>query len=372
MPSFASSICRPWTGARRFSELDCSAISPPSTFPGVFTRPDDLTDGQIVAELSAGWGFHAEACSYLPIGFGSHHWLATDAVGNQLFLIVHDLPSMLHSQMDTVDAAFGRLQTALGCAVSLRRDADLEFVVAPLPAAGGEVLRRLSARYSLAAGPYLADCQAGREREFRASELPAVVRLLNRLHRARPTIAPQRCDFALQNADGLRAALASTSEPWDGGQYGERARALLTRHAAGVVALMAAYGELVHRARSRPERFVVTHGEPDAWNVLKTPTGFVLVDWDFAQLAPPERDLWFLAETDHSVLAAYTEATGITIHEAALALFRMRYDLADIAEYICLFRGRHEDTEDAARSWENLQYFLRPAERWPDFHLPAL
>jgi spectinomycin phosphotransferase len=346
-------------------------MSPQSTFPGVFTRPDDLTDGQIVTELAAGWGFRAETCSYLPAGFGSHHWLATDAAGDQLFLIVHDLPNMLRSQADTTDAAFSRLRTALGCAVSLRRDADLEFVVAPLPAAGGEVLRRLSARYSLAAAPYLADCEAGHEREFPASDLPAFLRMLARLHRARPAVAPERCDFALQNADGLRAALASTSEPWDDGPYGERARALLTRHAAGLVALMAVYGQLAHQLGSRPERFALTHGEPDAWNVLKTPTGFVIVDWDFAQLAPPERDLWFLAETDHSVLTAYTEATGIAIDDGALALFGMGYDLADIAEYVCLFRRRHEDTEDAARAWENLKYFLQRAERWPQFHLPA-
>ena len=29
--------------------------------------------------------------------------------------------------------------------------------------------------------------------------------------------------------------------------------------------------------------------------------------------------------------------------------------------------GGHEDTEDAVRSWENLVYFLQPAERWPGF-----
>ena len=84
-----------------------------------------------------------------------------------------------------------------------------------------------------------------------------------------------------------------------------------------------------------------------------------------------QRDLWFLAETDHSVLTAYTEAARIAIDEGALALFGMGYDLADIAEYVCLFRRRHEDTEDAARAWENLKYFLQRAERWPQFHLPA-
>jgi len=339
---------------------------------GVFTRPGALTDGLVAAELAVGWGFRAETCCYLPVGFGSHHWLATDAAGDQLFLIVHDLPSMLRSQADTTDAAFGRLQTALSCAVSLRRDAGLEFVAAPVPAAGGEVMRRLSERYSLAARPYLADCEAGHQREFPASDLPAVVGLLARLHRAQPAVAPQCCDFALPNADGLRAALASTSERWDGGPYGERARALLARHAAGVAALMAAYDDLARQVGSRPDRFVITHGEPDAWNVLKTPTGFIVVDWDFVQFAPPERDLWFLAETDRSVLRAYIESTRIDIDEGALALFGLGYDLADIAEYICLFRGRHEDTEDMARSWGNLEYFLRRTERWPEFHLPTL
>jgi spectinomycin phosphotransferase len=336
----------------------------------VLTRPDDLADGQIVAELAGSWGFYAEACSYLPVGFGSHHWLVTDADGSQLFLIVHDLPSMLESRVDTGDAAFGRLQRALGCALSLRRDADLEFVVAPVPSAGGEVIRRLSARYTLAVCPYLTDCEAGRE--FSVGNLPDVVRLLARLHRARPKEMPRRCDFALRNADGLRAALASTGEPWDGGPHGERARGLLARHAGAVTALMAAYGELARQVSSRPDRFVLTHGEPDARNVLKTPAGFVIVDWDFVELAPPERDLWQLAEKDHSALAAYTEQTGITIDDKALAVCGMSYELADIAEFTCLLRGQHEDTEDAALSWESLSHFLGRAEHWQAFRLPAL
>lgn len=322
----------------------------------MFTRPEDLTDAQLVAELATGWGFRAETCGYLPVGFGSHHWLAADVSGSRLFLTVHDLPAMLHSQVDMADAAFGRLQTALGCALSLRRDADLEFVIAPVPSVAGEVMRRLSARYTLAVFPYLTDCEAGSA--FSAGDLPAVVRLLTRLHRARPAVTPARWDFALKNADGLRAALASTSEPWDSGPYGERARALLARHAGAVTALMAAYGELAREVGSRGDRLVPTHGEPDARNVLKTPAGFVIVDWDFVQLAPPERDLWQLAEKDHSVLAAYAEATGTSIDGGALAVSRMSYELADIAEFTCLFRGPHEDTRDAALSFESLEYFL--------------
>ena len=272
----------------------------------MFTRPEDLTEGQIRAELAASWNFAAETLSYLAIGFGSHHWRAADAAGRQLFLIVHDLPGMRHSRLDTAEAAFGRLEMAFGCALSLRRDANLEFVIAPMPTVSGKVVRRLSGRYSLAACPYLIDCEPARDGEFPAADRPAVVRLLTELHRATPAVLPQRCDFGLQNADGLRAAMDSTGEPWRTGRYGEQARALLARHAAGVIALMTAYSELAAGARSRPERFVVTHGEPDARNVLKTPAGFgSIVAAGTITSRWPDRDRLGPAADDRSVPAAW-------------------------------------------------------------------
>jgi hypothetical protein len=147
---------------------------------GVFTRPDDLTEGQIWEELAVSWDFAAQTLSYLPVGFGSHHWRAADAAGRELFLIVHDLPGTLCSRLDTPEAAFGRLETAFGCALSLRRDASLEFVIAPVPTVSGKVVRRVSERYSLAACPYLTDCEPGHEGEFPEADRPAVMRLLAR------------------------------------------------------------------------------------------------------------------------------------------------------------------------------------------------
>jgi 2-polyprenyl-3-methyl-5-hydroxy-6-metoxy-1,4-benzoquinol methylase len=35
------------------------------------------------------------------------------------------------------------------------------------------------------------------------------------------------------------------------------------------------------------------------------------------------------------------------------------------ADQLRIARG-HDDTADAAEGWQNLQYFLRPAQRWPD------
>jgi spectinomycin phosphotransferase len=69
------------------------------------------------------------------------------------------------------------------------------------------------------------------------------------------------------------------------------------------------------------------------------------------------------------VPTAYTEATGTVIDTEALALFRMWYDLSEIAGYLDLFRAPRDDTEDAAESWRNLQSFLRPAHRWPQLRI---
>ena len=304
--------------------------------------------------------------SYQAVGFGSHHWLAVDSGGLKLFATVDDLSEKLRDGADTTSAVFGRLEQAFESALSLRRDAGLDFVVAPLPAAGGRVLRRLTGRYSLVVHRYLADCQNAQDGEFETSaDRHAVLALLVRLHGAKPA-RPPADDFAIPGRAALLAAMHGTGEPWRAGPYGTRSRDLLACHAADLGALLAAFDELADRVRARGGRMVITHGEPDAGNVLKTPAGLVLVDWESALLAPPERDLWALAESDPGLLDAYTAATGTGIDTDALALYRMWYDLAEISCYVRWFRSSHDDTADAAEGWQNLQYFLRPAQRWPD------
>ena len=99
--------------------------------------------------------------------------------------------------------------------------------------------------------------------------------------------------------------------------------------------------------------------------MIAAPGGLALVDWDSVLLAPPERDLWDMADHDESVLDSYASAAGVEIDHDALSLYRMWYDLAEIGGYLSLFRGPHSETADTAESWSNLQHFLRPAERWP-------
>lgn len=152
----------------------------------MFTRPDDLPEAVLAGALRDGWGFTPASLEYQAVGFGSHHWLATDARGGRVFATVDDLTARLRTRQDTADAAFGRLSRALATALSLRAEAGLAFVVAPVPASGGQVVARLSGRYSLAAYPYLTGTPAGAGGEFaRAGDRRAALDLLVQLHRAK-------------------------------------------------------------------------------------------------------------------------------------------------------------------------------------------
>ena len=71
---------------------------------------------------------------------------------------------------------------------------------------------------------------------------------------------------------------------------------LLDAHAPDLDVLLRTYEDLARRVASREDRFVITHGEPHAANAITAPSGLVLVDWDTVLLAPPERDLWDMAE----------------------------------------------------------------------------
>jgi hypothetical protein len=111
---------------------------------------------------------------------------------------------------------------------------------------------------------------------------------------------------------------------------------------------------------------VITHGEPHAGNVMITSGGLVLIDWDTALLAAPERDLWTLAEDDAALLDRYAAATGRELDRDALSFYRLWFDLAEIGQYLGLFHGPHEQSADSAEGWTNLRTHLQPAKRWPE------
>jgi spectinomycin phosphotransferase len=330
----------------------------------VFTEPDDLPRSALAGALQDLWGFTAVSLEYQPVGFGSHHWLAVNEAGERLYATADDLPGKRTGQ-DTTDHTLDRLRDAFGTALALREEAGLGFVIAPLRTAAGQAVARVSERYSLVIHPYVDGTVAGEDGEFtRAGDRKAVVDLLIQVHRARAG-HPRTDDFVVPYLGRLQAMIDHPDGDGRSGPYAQPAQQLLRAHAGDLQSLIAAYGRLAARVAAQPERRVITHGEPHAGNVIIAAAGPVLIDWDTVLAAPPERDLWDLAGGDPSLLDYYAAVTGTAIDGTALSLYRLRFDLAEVSEYLCLFQAPHGDNADTQEAWRNLQHHLRPAERWP-------
>ena len=145
------------------------------------------------------------------------------------------------------------------------------------------------------------------------------------------------------------------------GPYARPVARLIQEHAAPIRRLLARYDHLVTAARTQPARTVLTHGEPHPGNTMLTGGGWVLIDWDTALAAPPERDLWSLDPGDGSILHAYAGLTGVTPRPLLLDLYRLRWDIADIAVDVSRFRRPHAGTAEDEESFSLLGSLVRQA-----------
>lgn len=334
----------------------------------MYSKPADLDEAELRDSLLLLWRFDAAVLTYAPVGFGSHHWIATNAHGDGRFVTVDDLGTKRRSADETTDEVFHRLARTFAAVRALREEAGLAFVVSPLVATDGTVLHRLSDRYSVVVHPLIDGRTAGSDGEYdTADDRTAVLQLLVELHRATSAARPAaiRDDGELPNRDELLGALAQLDRPWETGPYGERSRALVATHAEDLERLVETYDQLAIDVLADEGRMVITHGEPHAGNVVIDDGRYLLVDWDTALIAPPERDLWVLENGEESIISTYCDETGVEVVPEALALYRLWYDLAEISGYVTLFRHPHHEAADTAESWRNLVHFLQPRDRWP-------
>jgi len=327
------------------------------------TRPVDLSDAQLADAVASGWGLTVDATAYVPVGFGSHHWWVGSGDG-RWFVTLDDLATKKRHPAEQLTEPRRRLAAALWTARSLR-DAGCDFVVAPRLTTTGDVLSGIDGRFVAALYPRIDGETYGWGPYRSRTDRLAALELIAAVHTALPA-APLTTlvdDFVIPDRQGLQNALAAGSSGWDSGPFGEPTRILLQRHRTAVVQLLERYDRLAYAVAPGLGRMVVTHGEPHQGNTIGTTDGMVLVDWDTALLAPPERDLWALAAEDPEILGDYTARTGITIDDDALELYRLRWDLADIATFVAEFREPHTETADTALAWEALTQCVDPT-RW--------
>ncbi|HEY0871447.1 MAG TPA: phosphotransferase, partial [Acidothermaceae bacterium] len=294
---------------------------------------------------------------YSAVGFGSHHWQVVDEAGRRYFVSLDDLEARRRSAEDTHDRVYERLRAALLTARTLD-DSGATFVVAPVRTLDGDVLRRIRGQYAAALYPFV----EGRERDFGdtfpEAERGQVLRLIAVLHSSPAVLwgSAHVEDFVHPQRDEIAYALDELAAPWETGPYGDRARSWFEVRANRIERTLEEYDRLAEQARQRPDRMVLTHGEPHPGNLIETTDGWLLVDWDTALVAPPERDLWHLRGAEPSSFGAYTSVAGHDVVPGMLEFYRVAWELDDIASLAARFHRAHDDTEDARHEWADMQH----------------
>jgi spectinomycin phosphotransferase len=311
---------------------------------------------ELRSALLESWGIRARELEYLPVGFGAHHWRATDASKGPYFLALHDIGP---------ETAVGwtKLTRALQTAYWLRTGSELEFVVAPLRSRAGGVVHRYAEDEALAVYPWL-ECRARR-----VLDAPDVGRLLARLHAstaAAPAALVTAEDFAIPHRAELERALNELDQTWEAGPYGRPARDRLRETSGHTRQLFALYDRLADEALATRPDWVITHGEPYGPNLVETDDGrTMLVDWDSALLAPGERDLWEVPSTGPA-WRTHVDITGVSPRAARLTLYRAWYYLAETAIYVHQFRHPHTGDLNDAEAWSNFLYHVPSETNWPE------
>ena len=100
---------------------------------------------------------------------------------------------------------------------------------------------------------------------------------------------------------------------------------------------------------------MLTHGEPHPGNTMLTADGWRLIDWDTVLVAQPERDLWSLDPGDGTLLSAYAEATGVRPLPEMLELFKVRWTVADIADFVASLSRPHTGDANDDAAWTYLE-----------------
>lgn len=164
------------------------------------------------------------------------------------------------------------------------------------------------------------------DRAGKQQMLRAMVEMLAALHVA----------LATQSEEWLQAGLTAAYPFHSSVQWSEEALKELAWLAeeglAGVSAeLVAELGEIVERFYPQyPElmrgRATFTHGDPHMENILLDEGLYRLIDWEWACVAPPQRDLTILLQ----------DVLEDELHEFALEVFRRHWEVDEAAFHACL------------------------------------
>jgi spectinomycin phosphotransferase len=327
-------------------------------------EPAEISAEALAALLRDRWGFPVTGLEYAPVGFGDHHWTAAGLDGQRWFITVKD-PAMYDPDPAGAAAIAEDMAATMRAATELAA-AGLEFVLAPLPTLGGTVVEWLAPHYLVAAFPHL-DADGGDWGEtYSPQDRAAVIGLLARLHQVPPdaalpasTVLPARTvlpvrDVAVPHREFLDGVAGGAALDWDSGPHAAAARDLAEGNRPALGRGLRRFDELAAELAADPPPVVITHGEPHPGNVLRDGGRLLLIDWDTAGLAWPERDLWSITQAGTDDAARYEAATGYRPDARAIEMYALLWALTDIGDFLRKFSGPHIDSPDSDTAWEGL------------------
>ena len=323
----------------------------------MLTPPAGLTEENLLDVLAGGWQLDVKQLAHQPLGWGSHHWTATERDGRLWFVTVDELETKRHSRNEPLGTAFARHRGSLAAAVALRA-AGRRYVVAPLITSAGEPAPAVrQGSFAIAVYPEVKgdsfdfDDVPGEEHQRAIEDMVIGVHTATGSARG----LAHADDFTIPHRDEVDAAVQDQADPAGLGPYSRDAAALLLDNETAITRALNRYDRLVAAAKADASRAVLTHGEPHPGNTMRTADGWRLIDWDTALIAPPERDLWMVDSGDGETFQRYAAATGMRVEPELLELYRLRWALADVAVDVARFRRPHAGTPDDAKSWNLLR-----------------
>lgn len=314
-------------------------------------EPSELPAHRVADFLRTHWDIHPTEVSYAPVGHGSHHWIATDHAGPSWFVTGDRLSGSRFAEL-AASAETARTLADTGC----------DFVLAPLPDVSGAVVRRVLPDWAMQVLPYLHGWSTDQGAWTDPDEQRAIARMVGRVHAATtPATVPRWDPTPLCRVD-IEAALDEPDHPW-AGPYGEQTRAELTDARPRVERLLHRYDELLAAIEADADPWVLTHGEPDSDNVVRTDDGrMFLIDWTSVAIAPRERDLFDVLQGPVDITPDYQETAGpYPARPAALTMFGLFWRLSHLGHDIRRLRAG----ADLPAAWERLRLRLdRGPGRW--------
>lgn len=302
--------------------------------------PTSPTLDEVLRLVQRDWRDDADAATYVPVGFGAHHW-RIDASGAPILFATFDVENK-HRSLNELERAFTS-------AASLE-SAGFGHAVAPNQSRSGAFTVRASSGV-LSVTSWLDGRTPTWVAARESAHVARIVDLLSSLHScdAPPDIPEWRPRVDIDLVASLRERVQA---PWEGGPFGEIARTQIMASLEMIADSLREYHLLAAIAMSRKDRWVVTHGEPHWANQFIVGDELFLIDWDTIALAPPEID---------AVDLPFSARAALGCDEEMLRMFRLEWQLAEIAEYAEWFQNHHTGTEDDALALEKLQKELRPA-----------